>query len=428
MKVQRIGLAGITFVALLAAATAARADGVIRDGLGAISEGRGGTNIGFADNGAILYDNPGAMVNVSGNGILDLDVDTVIPEVHYTDTKPNNVYSAVRPIPTPEIAFIQRSRNKRWAWGLGAFAPAGFGASYQFQNSFAGPQKYQSLDGLGKCLFGLCYRVTDKLSIGGNAGFAINYLDIQGPLYLQSGVLAGAPTIVNLQNTGVAPTGGFGIQYLLTQKTTIGLNYISESRFKMGGNMDALAFGLTPLPIYSKFAAQTDLIWPRSVGVGFSHKFNNRNVLAIDTIWYDWTHAFNQVDVNLTNPSNPMVAAVAGQANIQRLPLNWRDTVSLRVGYQWMPDDLNTFRFGYVYHASPAPSSTLTPFTDGIMTNTFSLGYSRKIKRVYLNAAYQYMFGPTRTVGTSSLLGGDFSHSTLNAQAHIASLGVLVPF
>lgn len=421
--------AGAFVIAWLALFSAtAEADGLIRDGLGAISGGRGGTNIGFADNGAVIYDNPGALVNVANNGLLDLDVDTVVAQVHYTDPKPNNVNSAVRPIPTPEIGYIQRSRNRQWAWGVGAFAPAGFGASYQMQNSFAGPQKYQSFDGLGKCLFALSYRVTERLSIGGNVGFAINYLDLQGPLYLQNGVLAGAPTIVNLQNTGVAPTGGFGIQYLWTEKTTLGLNYISESRFKMGGNMDALAFGLAPFPIYSKFEATTNLIWPRSVGVGLSHKFNPRNVLGVDVIWYDWAHAFNQVAVNLTNPSNPMVGAVVGQANVQNLPLNWRDTVSLRLGYQWMPDNVNIFRFGYVYHASPAATATLTPYTDGLLQDTFSVGYSRKVGRMYVNGAYQFTFGPSRTVGTSALAGGDFSGSTLHTQAHIAFLGILVPF
>lgn len=428
MSVLRKALAAILLVATALFPHAVKADGLIRDGLGAISGGRGGTNIGFADNGAILYDNPGSLVNVANNGLLDLDVDTVVPQIHYTDNKPNNVNSAVRPIPTPEIAFIQRSRNRQWAWGLGAFAPAGFGASYQMQNSFAGPQKYQSFDGLGKCLFALSYRVTDKLSIGGNVGFALNYLDLQGPLYLQSGLLAGAPTIVNLQNTGVAPVGGFGIQYLWTEKTTLGLNYISESRFKMGGNMDAFAFGVAPFPIYTKFEATTNMIWPRSVGVGMSHRFNRRNVLGIDVIWYDWHTAFNQVSVNLTNPSNPLVGAVVGPANVQVLPLNWLDTVSLRLGYQWMPDDVNIFRLGYVYHNSPAATSTLTPYTDGLLTNTFSAGYSRKIGRAYLNAAYQFMFGPTRSVGTSALAGGDFSHSTLHTQAHIAFLGILFPF
>ncbi|HET6884250.1 MAG TPA: outer membrane protein transport protein [Pirellulales bacterium] len=427
MSAKRLAIAGI-LVLLALSPCDLRADGLIRDGLGAISGGRGGTNIGFADNGSILYDNPGAMVNVANNGLLDLGVDTVISQVHYTDNKPNNVNSAVRPIPVPNIAFIQRSPGRRWAWGIGAFSPAGFGASYQFQNSFAGPQKYASLDGLGKCLFALSYRVTDRLSIGGNMGFAMNYLDLQGPLYLQNGVLAGAPTIVNLQNTGVAPTGGFGIQYLLTERTTVGLNYISESKFHMGGNMDAQAFGVAPFPIYSKFEATTDLVWPRSVGVGLAQRFNRRNIFAADVIWYDWSNAFNQVTVNLTQPSNPLVGAVAGQSNVQHLPLNWRDTVSLRLGYQWTPDDINIFRFGYVYHASPAATATLTPYTDGLLTNTFSTGYSRRVGRVYLNAAYQYMFGPTRSVGTSALLGGDFSNSTLHTQAHIAMLSVLVPF
>jgi long-chain fatty acid transport protein len=406
----------------------AKADGLIRDGLGAISGGRGGTNIGFADNGAVLYDNPGALVNVSGNGLLDLGVDTVISQVHYTDPKPNDVQSAVRPIPVPNLAFIKRSRDKQWAWGIGAFGPAGFGADYAFQNSFAGPQTYKSLDALGKLLGALSYRVTDRLSIGGNLGIGINYLDLQGPLYLQSGLLRGAPTIVNLQNTGVAPVGSFGIQYLLTKKTTLGLTYITESKFKMGGNMDAQAFGLAPFPIYTKFATTTDLVWPRSLGFGMSHRFNRRNVLGVDVIWYDWHNAFNQVNVNLTNPSNPLVGAVIGPANTQVLPLAWRDTVSLRLGYQWTPDDINIFRVGYVYHASPAATATLAPYTDGLLTNTFTTGYSRKAGKAYLNAAYQFMFGPTRTVGTSALAGGDFSNSTLHTQAHVAMLGILVPF
>lgn len=409
-------------------ASAAQADGLIRDGLGAISGGRGGTNIGFADNGAVIYDNPGALVNVSGNGLMEADVDTIIPQVHYTDSKPNDAQSHIRPMPAPELAYIKRSRDRQWAWGLGAFSPAGFGAAYDFQNSFAGPQLYKSFDAMGKVVGALSHRVTDRLSIGGTVGIAFNYLDIQGPLYLQSGLLRGAPTIVDLQNMGVAPTGSFGIQYLLTNKTTLGLTYITESKFKMGGSMDALAFGLTPFPLYSRFSAMTNLVWPRSLGFGLSHRFNPRHTFGVDVIWYDWANAFNQVNVNLTNPSNPLVGAVVGPSNVQHLALNWRDTVSLRLGYQWSPDTINIFRLGYVYHASPAATATLSPYTDGLLTNTFTAGYSRKIGRAYLNAAYQFMFGPTRAVGTSALAGGDFSNSTLHTQAHAAMLGVLVPF
>lgn len=429
MRVLRWLTAGC-LVALAAFPIApARADGLIRDGVGAISGGRGGTNMGFADNGAILLDNPGALVNVAGNGLLDLDVDVVTSQVHYTDNKPNNVYSHVRPIPIPDTTYIRRSKDGRWAWGLGLYGPAGFGAAYNFQNSFAGPQLYKSFGAMGKFLPALSYRVTDRLSIGGTIGLATSYVNIQGPLFMQTGVLRGAPSIVDLQGIGFAPTGSVGVQYLMpNNRTTIGLAYTSETRFHLNGITNASVVGVAPVPIFSSFNSTTNITWPRSLAAGFAHRVNQRNIIAADVIWYDWHNAFNQVGINLTNPSNPMVPLLAGPAIVQNLPLNWRDTVSLRLGYQWMPDGINIFRFGYVYHASPVPNNTLTPFTDGVLLNTFSLGYSRKMGRAYLNAAYQYSFGNTRHVGVSSLAGGDFSNSTLNAQAHTAFLGILVPF
>jgi len=108
--------------------------------------------------------------------------------------------------------------------------------------------------------------------------------------------------------------------------------------------------------------------------------------------------------------------------------MNWRDTVSMRLGYEFLPSNYSTWRLGYVYHSSPTPNSTLNPFTDGVLLNTFSVGHSRRVGRAWLNASYQYSFGPTRHVGTSALAGGDFSNSTFNAQAHWFNLGLLVPF
>jgi long-chain fatty acid transport protein len=102
--------------------------------------------------------------------------------------------------------------------------------------------------------------------------------------------------------------------------------------------------------------------------------------------------------------------------------------VSLRLGYEFQPIDRDTWRAGYVYHNSPSPSSTLNPYLDGVLQHAFSLGYSRKLDRVTLNAAYQYTFGPTRHVGASDIVGGDFSNSSLKAQAHFAMLSLLFPF
>ncbi|HUY91955.1 MAG TPA: outer membrane protein transport protein [Pirellulales bacterium] len=428
MSFRRLSALLFLWALISASARTAQADGLIRDGVGPISTGRGGTNLGFADNGAVILDNPGALVNVANNGLFEIGADTVISQVHYTDNKPNDAQSAVRPIPVPNIAYIRRSKDKRWAWGLGVFGPAGFGASYNFQNSFAGPQQYRSFDAVAKVLPTLSYRVTDRLSIGGSVGIAASYLDLEGPLFMPSGALAGAPAIVNLQGFGVAPVGSFGLQYKLSEKTMLGLSFTSMTKFHMGGVMNANIYGVTPAPIYSRFSSSTDINWPRSLGIGLAHKFNRKHMVGIDMIWYDWKHAFNGVGINLTDSSNPMVPLLAGPAIAQTLPINWHDSVSLRLGYQWMPNSRNTYRLGYVYHTSPTPSNTLTPYTDGILLHAFSAGFSHKIGRAYLNAAYQFTFGPTRYVGVSALAGGDFSHSSLHAQAHVASLSLLVPF
>ena len=62
-------------VVTLTGARTASADSILRDGVGAISASRGGTNLGFADNGTIILDNPGALVNVGGTGLVELGAD-----------------------------------------------------------------------------------------------------------------------------------------------------------------------------------------------------------------------------------------------------------------------------------------------------------------------------------------------------------------
>ena len=101
---------------------------------------------------------------------------------------------------------------------------------------------------------------------------------------------------------------------------------------------------------------------------------------------------------------------------------DWQDR------YEWTPNDRDIWRCGYVYHDSPVPDRTLNPYFDGVLEHAFSLGYSRRLNRCMWNFAYQYSFGPERHVGQSDILGGDFANSDFDADAHWASIGVLVPF
>ncbi len=75
---------------LLAFAGPAWADGLIRDGVGAVSTGRGGTNIAHSDNGAVLLDNPAGIINAPGRGLFEFGIDTLATDLHYSDADPND--------------------------------------------------------------------------------------------------------------------------------------------------------------------------------------------------------------------------------------------------------------------------------------------------------------------------------------------------
>lgn len=428
-------LRGALFLALLATlglhADSAFADGLIRDGVGPISTGRGGTNQGFADNSAIILDNPGAMLNVEGSGLAELGVDTSIPIVHYTNPL-NDVVSSTRPLPAPVLGLIKKTEDEQWAFGIGVFAPAGFGASYgEMNQALLGPQLYRSVGAMGKVLPGVAYRVNERLSVGLTVGLAFSDIGLKGPYFIQTGPFAGAPATISLIGFGVAPTGSVGMQYQLREDTVIGATYTEQSNFKLHGATNATLFN-PQFPggsLSSHFDTITNMCWPRSVAVGLKHCLCPHRRIGVDLIWYDWANAFDSIGLTMSNPTNPLIPIVLGTSTLHdEFPLNWRNSLSLRLGYEWTNDDIQTWRVGYAYQGSPPPESTLNPFLDGILEHAFSVGYSYALPRAILNAAYQYNFGPTTSVGTSSIIGGDFSNSTMNAQAHFAMLSVLFPF
>src|SRR5436190_20280881 len=160
------------------------ADGLIRDGVGAISTGRGGTNIAHSDNGAVLLDNPAGIVNFEGRGYAEVGIDTLITNIAYGDPQ-NSTHASTQPLPIPELALYYNSEDRSWGAGIGFFAPAGFTASYMMDPNSPvfgpGKQRYRSLGSYIKILPGIAFHVTDDLAIGAALGLGINRMELDGP-------------------------------------------------------------------------------------------------------------------------------------------------------------------------------------------------------------------------------------------------------
>ncbi len=418
-------LASVVATALLA--PHAIADGVVRDGLGAISGGRGGTNIAFADNGQVLLDNPAGMVNVAGGGLVELSADLLMTDLAYADPQNVNADASFRPMLLPQFSYVRKSDDGIWAYGIGAYSPAGFSANWAQEGPplLPGQQRYFSFGALAKILPGVACKLTDRWSIGGTFGVAASHIELEGPFFLQTGALAGTPTVLDLQTTGAAITWSFGSQYIVNERTTVGIAYQSQTSFHMDGRARAV---VPMLGGQSHFDADLSLKWPQSLGGGITHQLAPRHRVAADVIWFDWSGAFDNVGLRLNNPTNPVFLGALGATTTDRFPLNWDDSVSFRFGYEFLVNPCSTFRAGYAYHRNQIPESTLTSYIPAILEHATSIGWGYKWGCWQFDTAYQFSWGGDRTVGTSDVVGGDFHNSFVSSKAHWIYLSLLRRF
>ncbi len=398
------------------------ADGIERDGIGAIPIGRGGNNVASFDNGVIIYDNPAGMANVQGQGLVEVGADGLFTDLHYSNPLNDHASSRQTPWALPFFSFIQRSEDGRFAYGIGLFAPAGFGTDWKINSPLVGLQRYKSIGAQIDILPALAYHITDRLSIGGTIGPGITYAQLTGPFVVQTGALQGTPTLINLHAAGVTAAWSVGLQYLLGERTTLGLSYIAQTRYNLHGDADVevkqIAF--LPVSVYSRFNADVDVTFPRSLSGGIVHAFGEQmqHLAMLQLMWFDWSDAFNNIGLRLTNSSNPLVPLLAGPSIQDRFPLNWYDTISVRLGYEYHLDPTQVLRCGFIYHPNPVPNQTLTPYIPATLRYAVSAGYSKQWNNWGFNIAYQYTFGAEQSVDQSALVGGDFNNSSVGAQAH----------
>ena len=394
------------------------ADGLYLNGVSPRSIGRGGTNLGFADNGGIIFDNPAAMANVQGRGLFDASVDVLITDFEYSDPQNPHVTTSSG-TPLPQISTILKSPDGRFAYGLGLFVPAGFTQSYDMQGSplQPGPQHYESYGSLIKILPAVAWKATDRLSIGGTLGVAVSQVELQAPYFLQS---VGLPSALDLNVDGAGLTASVGLQYELTETTTVGFTWQSKTHINMDGDTRvALGPGIDAL-----YDTDMTVQWPRSLALGVRQEIGEKHVVSADTTWYNWSETFDNFRIVLGSPTNPFFPPGVKEP----FPLDWKDTVSMRLGYEYHIDARRTARLGYVYHPNPIPNSTLTPFIQAITEHAFSCGYGFQVLKCEVDLAYMLTMGDSQSVGTSAFLGGDFDNSRHDATTHAVCVSLIKRF
>jgi long-chain fatty acid transport protein len=379
--------------------------------------------VSHADNLGLINDNPAGLAWLEEGLWVEFGGDVVFPSVKYDDPDDSDESRGVFPLPYFSIAG--RKSGIPLTFGLSAFLPGGFGGRYKLEHPVYGRQTYLSDGLLFKLLPCVAWRVGDRVSLGGGLGLGYSQARFKFPYTFQSGPFAGQAGLADSDTDGFGWAWNIGLQFRPTKKLALGVTFTSETFTRQEGSFDLDVTGSPLAGLFSDPTASYDveyhLRWPRSAGVGVSYELGFGRV-SFDTVWYDWSKALQEINLRLSDSDNAEFDTLVGCCPTDTFPLDWDDSISIRVGYEHFLGTRTTLRTGYTYNLNPVPRSTLTPLLPGVVEHIAGVGMRHEFDCLQLDVAYQYGFGSEDKVGKSDIEGGDFDSSRIRGKGHWLSV------
>jgi long-chain fatty acid transport protein len=399
----------LALIILAGAQTPVRAQfGALPIGAGPINASMAGVGMATAiDSIGALYWNPASLSGLQQSE-LAFGLELIFPQSSVASTLPAGAIGGLLPLntlsgsnrsadsifPLPAIGLAYQTEDKRWTFGLGLFAVAGFGVNYpaSMTNPVLTPQQPNGF-GLGN-LYSLFQvleiapqiscKLTDHLAIGFGPAVDVALLQVDPGVFAPPGNASGNGFSTYPAATHTQGKWGFGLE--------AGAYYTFDNGFRLGASVKSPRW-------FERFVYQSadqlgnprtayiDLDLPLVASAGVAYSGFERWIFGVDTHYIDYTNAdlFRQTGFNSTG-------ALQG--------LGWRSIWAIAVGAQYQLCESVSLRLGYSWNQNPIDSNR-TFFNLGaplFLQNTITAGASYQLTDCFsLSLAYLHVFQNTNT-------------------------------
>jgi long-chain fatty acid transport protein len=415
-------------------------DGLLLEGIGAISRGMGGTSSAHYVGPASMMGNPATMglseaksQFLFGTDIVTRDVDAV--NLNTGEHVSTENYSNNRgPYVAPQFAYT--TKISKWTFGAGLFAQAGLGTEYGntsflSRGDIAGVGHAEGaetgLDNKSRLFildipFAASYDLNDRFSVGASVdakwtGLNLDYLVGGNQLNSLVGSGRASGSLLGLVGTLPDPRGvhigvskdkiiasGFegwgysgrlGLLYKLSPVTKVGMSYMFESNMndlKGDATVTAVDGVLGNVPIQGKIRL-IDFNTPAKLDIGISHQVTDKLLIAMDVSRVFWEDALKDIRVGFSSASGSVDLAI---------PQDAKDQTIVAIGASYAATQKLTLRAGYRQATQPFNDDTLLALVPGIIEKHASLGFSYQLSEAgRIDAAYSHAFENSLTNRTS---------------------------
>ena len=294
--------------------------------------------------------------------------------------------------------FFLTTKPKGWpvAFGLGIYAPYGLGMEYPDDTPFRttarkGKIVYVAINPV------IAWKICDTLSVAGGA--SVNY----GSAELQQGVLAVGDTF-KFKGDGVSYSFSGGILWSPHRMHHFGLTYHSATSIDFEGHTTlhtdpftvATPFG--PFPVAGldrREEASARFHIPQNIVFGYSFRPTEDWNFEFNADWTDW-HQLKTVTLHQD---------VSGDT---ALPFNWQSSWFWEFGVTKKFSHGLQASAGYIWSENSVPNDSFNPIVPDSGRHILSAGFGQKLEHFNWNVAYQWSYGPTRTIAQGTSADGTY--------------------
>jgi long-chain fatty acid transport protein len=359
----------------------------------AFATARGEAFVATADNASAIYYNPAGLTQVDGQevrgGVYGLYVRPRFTSPTGQEFENEKTWHAI-----PQLFYSYKPETLPLAFGLGLYTPYGLSSRWAQDTGF----RTVATEGSITCYTinpTVAWEIAPSFSVG--AGIRVNYADTD----LRNGIVW--PNQPNdefrFKGDGWAVSYDLGVLWKVHEKVSLGATFKSQTDFTMDGHTESfnnVAFppGVPPQFQFPAFPTQR-----QSASAGFQFPMN-----AVFGVSYrpttNWNFEFN---ADYTDWSSLGTVTIQ-QANGQNLPLalNWHGSWYYEFGATRYLAHGWSVSAGYIFNQNSVPDATYTPLVADLDRHFLSVGAGYKGKHFTIDAAYQFGYGPARTVAGSA--------------------------
>lgn len=361
---------------------------------------RGNAFTATADNPSAVYYNPAGITQAPGhNSSMGVNIVTLGSE---REANGQTLSTRDKLHVLPQLFYTYGFTNAPFALGLGSYSPYGLGMEWPNntpfrQTTIEGSMTYLTLNPV------VAWKPLGTLSIA--AGPTLNY----GETELRNGklpfsVFNGADKI-RFRGNDTAVGFNAGVLWQPLEQHSFGLTYRSATSMNFSGDVSAYIPGV----VNSVTDASAKIDFPQQAVIGYSYRPTPKWNLEFDVDWTDW----DSLNTVYLKPATGAATA---------LPFNWRSSFMYEWGVTRYFDNGYSLSGGYMFSENSVPEKWFSPGIPDSDRHIFSVGIGKQYNRIRWDASYQFAYGPSRDI--SSTTPGVSGNYTFLSNALAISVGL----